>query len=156
MPIVYLAVKSLRFVKFVRHPLFRDPLIWSPAQRRAITKIWVKEAAAGTAVRAGALFTLGLVVDPFNNFVVPASQGLLITSDKAAGNILHLDFRDPRTFATAVIGTPDVAIDMGIDIVQKGWQLGEMIVAEAKGAIEVVGGKLEDFKDRTKELLDFS
>lgn len=155
MPLVFLAIRSVRFVKLVRMPFFTTAFP-TQASRIGISKILLKEALVGVAIRSGALFVIGLLVDPFNRFLVPASQGLLITSGEAAGNILSLDFRDPRTFATAVIATPDLVLDLTTQVLQKAAQGAHMIVVEAKGHLEVVGGKLSELKSGIEERLDFS
>lgn len=142
MPLIFLAVRSFRFIKLVKMPLFRTITRQSQV---GIVKILAKEAVKGVAVRAAGLFALGIIVDPFNNFIVPNSQGMLITSDRAAGNILSLDTSDARrTIATAIVGTPDVLLDLGIDITQGLLRGVEMVVGSVKADIQVIGGAIQD------------
>lgn len=135
MPLIFLAVRSVRFVKLVKNPIFQQVL--TRQAQTGIMKIALKEAVGGVAKRAGALFVLGLLVDPFNRFVVPHSKGLLITTGEAAGNITSFDTSDPlRTFATVTLATPEVLIDIGIDITQAIVKGTAMVVVSAVGELK--------------------
>lgn len=137
MPIVFLAVRSFRFVKLVRFAPFKQ---LPPTYQRGIMIRLAREAAVGAAARSAGIFVLGVIIDPYNRFIVPLSNGLLITSDQAAVNILNFDFTDPRTAAAVIIATPDVALDLGIDLTQaayRGLKEGTMMaVGIAKGTIK--------------------
>lgn len=137
MPVIFLTVRAFKFVKFVRFAPFKA---MPPVAQKAIMLRMVREAAVGAAIRSAGMFALGYIIDPYNRFLVPLSNGLLITSDQAAVNILNFDFTDPRTAAAVMIAGPDVAIDLGIDLASatyRGLKEGTMMaVGIAKGSIK--------------------
>ncbi len=72
----------------------------------------VKEAAIGFGIRQTAEFVVvGLIIDPFNRFLVPLSKGRLVTTQQAAANIAVLDF-DLETATTVIVNPSGVLLSL--------------------------------------------
>lgn len=98
MPIIFLTVRSVRFVRFVKFAPFQAlPL----ATRQGILINIAKQTAVGFAVRATGEIIVGIIVDPFNRIIVPASRGRLDTSRQAALDLAAIDVSGPTIVAIA-------------------------------------------------------
>lgn len=113
MPLIFLIGRSAKLLKIVRTPAFGG---LSKTTQKGILRNYARETAIGYAGRKVAYGVIGLVVDPYNNFVVPLSQGILIKSDDAVTKLFDMelnwkeDFQaalalqlDPQSFAISIV-----------------------------------------------------
>lgn len=117
MPIFFVARSAFQFVRITRNPLFRaSPRVF---QRLALQKL-ARDFAIGFITPSATAIALGIIIDPFNQALVPASGDRLITTNQAVAQVLSLDIQDPGKVAAAVVlAPPSFALDLGIQITQK-------------------------------------
>lgn len=144
MPIIYLTVKTVRAVRIFRTPAFG---LLSRQTQTGIARNLGIEAAKGAALRSGAWFVVGLIIDPYNRVAVPASGGGLTSSKEAASRVLALDLQGE----VGEVGIAIVADTLGF-----GWHFTRGLLAKAGEQIpvlnsamvivaEVAGGLKENF-----------
>ncbi len=81
MPLIYLVVRTFRLIRFVRFAPFQA---LSQATKKSILINLAKETAVQVGLRSAATLIVGVIADPFNRLIVPASGGRLITSRQTA------------------------------------------------------------------------
>lgn len=119
MVLLYLAIQTVRTVRFIRYPLFRA---LSFSTQRGILKQIALQTGKGAAVRGAVQTTIGILVDPYNRFAVPLSHGGLITTGEAAGNIVAFDVSDPRISYALALDTFGTLFGIAADVVQMSGQ----------------------------------
>jgi len=120
MVLLFLVGKTLQFARIARNPLTKA--LPRSAQKVAAGK-FIVDVTRGLVPRLLVNVAVGLVFDPFNLLIVPASRGRLITTGQASAEIL--DFKITRKgLTTIVLATPAFAFDLGIDVTAKAFRGG--------------------------------